>query len=163
MFNRIRSTSAKFSAIQYCAIHIIVIFGLSDSCIREGQQLCRYNFFLILTLTSLDIFLSFQQQEAKDSRTFGPVSLTDIVGRAIYCLRTAVDHGPVNNRFVVSLLICFIMHQIELSLIVIHSALALSVTLAWRRIHQSWKLNWMLMRWQEVTKRRLCFGYERVS
>ncbi|XP_059298018.1 mitochondrial ATP-independent inner membrane protease subunit 2-like isoform X1 [Lycium barbarum] len=37
------------------------------------------------------------KQEAKDSRTFGPVSLTDIVGRAIYCLRTAVDHGPVNN------------------------------------------------------------------
>ncbi|XP_009804125.1 mitochondrial ATP-independent inner membrane protease subunit 2-like isoform X2 [Nicotiana tabacum] len=36
-------------------------------------------------------------KEAKDSRTFGPVSLTDIVGRAIYCLRTAVDHGPVNN------------------------------------------------------------------
>ncbi|KAJ8558154.1 hypothetical protein K7X08_004920 [Anisodus acutangulus] len=37
------------------------------------------------------------KQDAKDSRTFGPVSLTDIVGRAIYCLRTAVDHGPVNN------------------------------------------------------------------
>lgn len=37
------------------------------------------------------------KQEAKDSRTFGPVSLKDIVGRAIYCLRTAVDHGPVNN------------------------------------------------------------------
>lgn len=36
-------------------------------------------------------------KEVKDSRTFGPVSLTDIVGRAIYCLRTAVDHGPVSN------------------------------------------------------------------
>ncbi|XP_038897309.1 mitochondrial inner membrane protease subunit 2-like [Benincasa hispida] len=36
-------------------------------------------------------------KEAYDSRTFGPVSMSDIVGRAIYCLRTAVDHGPVQN------------------------------------------------------------------
>ncbi|XP_010542736.1 PREDICTED: uncharacterized protein LOC104815848 [Tarenaya hassleriana] len=36
-------------------------------------------------------------KEAYDSRTFGPISMGDIVGRAIYCLRTAVDHGPVNN------------------------------------------------------------------
>ncbi|CAK9162659.1 unnamed protein product [Ilex paraguariensis] len=36
-------------------------------------------------------------KEANDSRTFGPVSMADIVGRAIYCLRTAVDHGPVQN------------------------------------------------------------------
>ncbi|OMP03050.1 Peptidase S26A, signal peptidase I [Corchorus capsularis] len=36
-------------------------------------------------------------QEAKDSRLFGPVSMADIVGRAIYCLQTAVDHGPVQN------------------------------------------------------------------
>ncbi|KFK31222.1 hypothetical protein AALP_AA6G084300 [Arabis alpina] len=35
--------------------------------------------------------------EAYDSRTFGPVSTADIIGRAIYCLRTAVDHGPVRN------------------------------------------------------------------
>ncbi|KAF8394278.1 hypothetical protein HHK36_020485 [Tetracentron sinense] len=39
-------------------------------------------------------------KEANDSRTFGPVPMTDIVGRVIYCLRTAVDHGPVqNSRF----------------------------------------------------------------
>ncbi|OWM73886.1 hypothetical protein CDL15_Pgr018946 [Punica granatum] len=39
-------------------------------------------------------------KEAKDSRTFGPVSMAGIVGRVIYCLRTAVDHGPVrNSRF----------------------------------------------------------------
>ncbi|KAK6164269.1 hypothetical protein DH2020_001133 [Rehmannia glutinosa] len=37
------------------------------------------------------------KQEAYDSRTFGPVTMTDIVGRVIYCLRNAVDHGPVNN------------------------------------------------------------------
>ncbi|CAA3011201.1 Peptidase S24 S26A S26B S26C family isoform 1 [Olea europaea subsp. europaea] len=37
------------------------------------------------------------KQEAYDSRTFGPVSMTDIIGRVLYCLRTAVDHGPVNN------------------------------------------------------------------
>ncbi|XVF72005.1 hypothetical protein PTKIN_Ptkin12aG0086600 [Pterospermum kingtungense] len=36
-------------------------------------------------------------KEAKDSRFFGPVRMTDIVGRAIYCLQTAVDHGPVQN------------------------------------------------------------------
>ncbi|KAL1826016.1 hypothetical protein DCAR_0314220 [Daucus carota subsp. sativus] len=36
-------------------------------------------------------------KEAKDSRIFGPVPMTDIVGRVIYCLRTAVDHGPIQN------------------------------------------------------------------
>ncbi|XP_073054265.1 mitochondrial ATP-independent inner membrane protease subunit 2-like isoform X1 [Primulina eburnea] len=36
-------------------------------------------------------------KEASDSRTFGPVTMADIVGRVIYCLRSAVDHGPVNN------------------------------------------------------------------
>lgn len=36
-------------------------------------------------------------QEANDSRKFGPVPVSDIVGRVIYCLRTAVDHGPVQN------------------------------------------------------------------
>ncbi|KAJ4825889.1 hypothetical protein Tsubulata_016107 [Turnera subulata] len=37
-------------------------------------------------------------KEANDSRTFGPVPMSDIVGRVIYCLRNAVDHGPVQNR-----------------------------------------------------------------
>ncbi|KAL4337077.1 hypothetical protein AHAS_Ahas12G0074100 [Arachis hypogaea] len=36
-------------------------------------------------------------KEANDSRTFGPVQMTDIVGRVIYCLRSAVDHGRVHN------------------------------------------------------------------
>lgn len=36
-------------------------------------------------------------QEAGDSRTFGPLSMANIVGRVIYCLRTAIDHGPVQN------------------------------------------------------------------
>ncbi|KAL5561915.1 hypothetical protein UlMin_031662 [Ulmus minor] len=36
-------------------------------------------------------------KEANDSRNFGPVPMTDIVGRVMYCLRTAVDHGPVQN------------------------------------------------------------------
>ncbi|MED6213792.1 hypothetical protein PIB30_096793 [Stylosanthes scabra] len=35
--------------------------------------------------------------EAYDSRTFGPVQITDIVGRVIYCLRSAVEHGRVQN------------------------------------------------------------------
>ncbi|XP_022156611.1 uncharacterized protein LOC111023476 [Momordica charantia] len=38
-------------------------------------------------------------KEANDSRTFGPVPMSDIVGRVIYCLRTAVDHGPVQNSY----------------------------------------------------------------
>lgn len=36
-------------------------------------------------------------KEAYDSRTFGPVNMTNILGRVIYCLRSASDHGPVNN------------------------------------------------------------------
>ncbi|WCJ38314.1 Peptidase S24/S26A/S26B/S26C family protein [Euphorbia peplus] len=36
-------------------------------------------------------------KEANDSRNFGPVPMSDIVGRVIYCLRSAVDHGPVQN------------------------------------------------------------------
>ncbi|KAB5568259.1 hypothetical protein DKX38_002052 [Salix brachista] len=36
-------------------------------------------------------------KEANDSRTFGPISISNIVGRVIYCLQTAVDHGPVQN------------------------------------------------------------------
>ncbi|GAB2282242.1 hypothetical protein Dimus_016792 [Dionaea muscipula] len=36
-------------------------------------------------------------KEAMDSRSFGPVPMSNIVGRVIYCLRTAVDHGPVRN------------------------------------------------------------------
>ncbi|KAF3436145.1 hypothetical protein FNV43_RR23237 [Rhamnella rubrinervis] len=38
-------------------------------------------------------------KEAHDSRMFGPISTTNIVGRVIYCLRTAVDHGPVQNSY----------------------------------------------------------------
>ncbi|KAL8146974.1 mitochondrial ATP-independent inner membrane protease subunit 2-like [Apium graveolens] len=38
-------------------------------------------------------------KEAKDSRMFGPVPMTDIVGRVIYSLRTTVDHGPVQNSY----------------------------------------------------------------
>lgn len=36
-------------------------------------------------------------KEANDSRKFGPIPMTNIVGRVLYCLRTAVDHGPVEN------------------------------------------------------------------
>lgn len=36
-------------------------------------------------------------KEAHDSRIFGPLYMPYIVGRAIYCLRSAVDHGPVKN------------------------------------------------------------------
>ncbi|WOL18063.1 hypothetical protein Cni_G26856 [Canna indica] len=40
---------------------------------------------------------SLKPKEAQDSRIFGPVPMTDIVGRVIYALRNAVDHGPVYN------------------------------------------------------------------
>ena len=56
--------------------------------------LCPMSFFLSLPTPSL-----LNLQEANDSRLFGPVNMTDIVGRVIYCLRTAVDHGPVQNRY----------------------------------------------------------------
>lgn len=36
-------------------------------------------------------------KEARDSRLFGPVPMTNIIGRVIYSLRSAVDHGPVQN------------------------------------------------------------------
>lgn len=39
--------------------------------------------------------------------------MADIVGRAIYCLRTAVDHGPVSNRYAV------VPHQLHLSVILL--------------------------------------------
>lgn len=36
-------------------------------------------------------------KEARDSRLFGPVPITSIEGRVIYSMRSAVDHGPVEN------------------------------------------------------------------
>ncbi|KAL4190316.1 hypothetical protein AMTRI_Chr07g24100 [Amborella trichopoda] len=40
------------------------------------------------------------QREARDSRTFGPVTMANIIGRVIYCLCSSADHGPVqNSRF----------------------------------------------------------------
>ena len=57
---------------------------------------------VVQVLISIFIFISFlfifYWQQANDSRIFGPVPMSDIVGRVIYCLRTAVDHGRVQNR-----------------------------------------------------------------
>ncbi|KAK1267752.1 hypothetical protein QJS04_geneDACA015297 [Acorus gramineus] len=36
-------------------------------------------------------------KEARDSRTFGPLSISDVIGRVIYSMRSALDHGPVKN------------------------------------------------------------------
>ncbi|GJP37770.1 hypothetical protein CLOM_g22186 [Closterium sp. NIES-68] len=36
-------------------------------------------------------------KEALDSRTIGPVHIRDIVGRALYVVRSAVDHEPIQN------------------------------------------------------------------
>ncbi|KAK7245362.1 hypothetical protein RIF29_40202 [Crotalaria pallida] len=48
--------------------------------------------------------VNLKAKEANDSRSFGPANMTDILGRAIYCMRNAVDdgqvviqHGPVQN------------------------------------------------------------------
>jgi len=40
---------------------------------------------------------SLSPKEAADSRLFGPVPMSDILGRVIYCLRSSVDHGPIRN------------------------------------------------------------------
>ncbi|KAG9145002.1 hypothetical protein Leryth_017460 [Lithospermum erythrorhizon] len=40
---------------------------------------------------------SIKPEDAYDSRDFGPVSMSSIVGRVIYCLKNAVDHGTINN------------------------------------------------------------------
>ncbi|KAH9551749.1 hypothetical protein CY35_09G029000 [Sphagnum magellanicum] len=37
-------------------------------------------------------------KEAVDSRSFGPLPLSNIIGRAIYCSRSPVEHGFVQNR-----------------------------------------------------------------
>ncbi|KEH42522.1 peptidase S24/S26A/S26B/S26C family protein [Medicago truncatula] len=39
-------------------------------------------------------------KEAIDSRTFGPIHITNIVGRVLYCMRSAGDHNRVRNSFV---------------------------------------------------------------
>ncbi|CAI5946243.1 unnamed protein product, partial [Closterium sp. NIES-65] len=36
-------------------------------------------------------------KEAWDSRTIGPVHLEDVLGRAMYVVRSMHDHGPVQN------------------------------------------------------------------
>ncbi|KAH0469500.1 hypothetical protein IEQ34_001058 [Dendrobium chrysotoxum] len=40
---------------------------------------------------------SLKPKEARDSRLFGPLPMSDILGRVIYAMRSAVDHGPVQN------------------------------------------------------------------
>lgn len=40
---------------------------------------------------------SLKPKEARDSRLFGPVPMSNILGRVIYAMRSAVDHGPVQN------------------------------------------------------------------
>lgn len=46
---------------------------------------------------------------------FGPVTMANIVGRVIYCLRTAVDHGPVQNRYpIFSIHICLLDREKKL-------------------------------------------------
>ncbi|XP_072995558.1 mitochondrial ATP-independent inner membrane protease subunit 2-like [Typha latifolia] len=40
---------------------------------------------------------SLKKKETRDSRLFGPVPMTDILGRVIYALQSAIDHGPVEN------------------------------------------------------------------
>ncbi|CAI5479053.1 unnamed protein product [Closterium sp. Yama58-4] len=42
-------------------------------------------------------------KEAIDSRTIGPVHRTCIAARALYVVRTANDHGPIQNSYVASM------------------------------------------------------------
>ncbi|XP_074282293.1 mitochondrial ATP-independent inner membrane protease subunit 2-like isoform X2 [Silene latifolia] len=41
---------------------------------------------------------SLSPKESKDSRTYGPISMSDIVGRIVYRFRTLDDHGFMRNN-----------------------------------------------------------------
>jgi type IV secretory pathway protease TraF len=56
------------------------------------------NFMRKVTVLADVIISSWYLQEAVDSRTFGPLPLSNIIGRAIYCSRSPVEHGFVQNR-----------------------------------------------------------------
>lgn len=104
-------------------------------------------------------FSTLLQQEVKDSRLFGPVSMSSIVGRVIYSLRSSVDHGPVDNRFV---FFCFhfltreFIGLCDISQILISLKkfvpFCLPVILAQPKIQLSWNLNWTWKRWPKITK-----------
>ena len=39
-----------------------------------------------------------QTKQAEDSRTFGPLHVSQILGRIIYYVRSQTEHGPVENQ-----------------------------------------------------------------
>lgn len=94
-------------------------------------------------------------QESYDSRTFGPVAMTNIVGRVIYCLRNAVDHGPINNRF--TFLFIHSLYSalpIAIELMIYSNATFFPAILVRGRIHMFWKWNLMSMKCQKIIKHR---------
>ncbi|XP_057850448.2 mitochondrial ATP-independent inner membrane protease subunit 2 isoform X2 [Cryptomeria japonica] len=77
---------------------------------------------------------SLSPKDACDSRIFGPVPMSNILGRVIYCLRSSVDHGPIINSLSLS------DHTKESPFF--------AVMLLCRKTLQSWLWSLMLMRWQ---------------
>lgn len=82
--------------------------------------------------------------------------MSSIVGRVIYALRSAVDHGPVQNRYL-SIDIHILHAFVLMSTIKFTSAAAFMLTVAWQwaTIHQCWPLSWMWMKWQGTPKHKL--------
>lgn len=64
-----------------------------QSFLKGGNQ----GLILILIFDFL-AWLFFKPQDAQDSRTFGPLAVSNIEGRVIYFKRSTIDHGPVLNR-----------------------------------------------------------------
>lgn len=85
--------------------------------------------------------------------------MTDIVGRVMYSLRTAVDHGPVQNRWAyfshLLLQFCFTCNSNCKNFYgFVRSWIGISVVLECKRIPRYWQWSWILMRWQRITKHR---------
>lgn len=59
------------------------------------------------TLQAKSDFMFIWWQEARESRLFGTVPMTEIVGGVVYALRSAVDHGPVQNRYSWTINYCY--------------------------------------------------------
>ena len=38
-----------------------------------------------------------ESKQAKDSRTFGPLHINNVLGRIIYYVRSQTEHGPIQN------------------------------------------------------------------
>ncbi|KAJ7528484.1 hypothetical protein O6H91_15G005400 [Diphasiastrum complanatum] len=63
---------------------------------HEVVCLCHQNRVQLLKIHQV-VLSVILLQSAQDSRTFGPLDMKNIVGRAIYSSHSSVDHGHVQN------------------------------------------------------------------